>query len=49
MFRLLFVSNVEEAYYSEDISEKIDEVKKDAHNGKLCIKPLAAGEVEMRG
>jgi YgiT-type zinc finger domain-containing protein len=36
-----------EAYYSVDISEKIDEVMKDAHNGTLCVKPLAAGEVEL--
>ena len=36
-----------EAYYSVDISEKIDEVMKDAHNGKLCVKPLAAVEVEF--
>jgi YgiT-type zinc finger domain-containing protein len=37
-----------EAYYSLEISEKIDEVMRDAHNGKLCVRPLAAGEVELR-
>ena len=36
-----------EAYYSVHISEKIDEVMKDAHNGKLCVKPLATVEVEF--
>jgi YgiT-type zinc finger domain-containing protein len=37
-----------EAYYSRETSEKIDEVMRDAHSGKLCVRPLAAGEVELR-
>lgn len=37
-----------EAYYSLETSEKIDEVMRDAHSGKLCVRPLAAGEVELR-
>lgn len=37
-----------EAYYRVAISEKIDNVMRDAHSGKLCLKPLAAGEVELK-
>lgn len=36
-----------EAYYSVEISEKIDKMMKAAHNGTLCLKPLAAGEIEF--
>ncbi|MDD4455471.1 MAG: type II toxin-antitoxin system MqsA family antitoxin [Candidatus Methanomethylophilaceae archaeon] len=38
-----------EAYYSAEISRKIDAVMKDAHSGRLCCRPLAAGEVELTG
>jgi len=38
-----------EAYYSTEISRKIDAVMKDAHSGRLCCRPLAAGEVELTG
>jgi len=38
-----------EAYYSVEVSRKIDAVMKDAHSGRLCCRPLAAGEVELTG
>jgi len=38
-----------EAYYTLEISKKIDLVMKDVHNGRLCCRPLAAGEVELTG
>jgi YgiT-type zinc finger domain-containing protein len=38
----------QEAHYRADISEKIDEVMKDAHSGKLCARPLAAGGIERK-
>jgi hypothetical protein len=37
-----------EGYHRVDISKKIDEVMKDAHNGKICVRPIAAGEIELR-
>jgi len=36
-----------EAYYSPDISRRIDAVMKDVHEGRGCARPLAAGEVDL--
>jgi len=36
-----------EAYYSPDISRRIDAVMKDVHEGRVCARPLAAGEVDL--
>jgi len=36
-----------EAYYSADISRRIDVVMRDAHLGKIQCRPIAAGEVEL--
>ncbi len=36
-----------EAYYSVEVSQKIDAVMKDFHRGRLCCRLLAAGEVEL--
>jgi len=33
-----------EAYFDMEISRKIDDSMRDAHQGKLCVRPLAAGE-----
>ncbi|NLM29600.1 MAG: type II toxin-antitoxin system MqsA family antitoxin [Methanomicrobiales archaeon] len=38
-----------EAYYSAEVSRMIDAVMADAHSGRLCCRPLAAGEVELTG
>jgi YgiT-type zinc finger domain-containing protein len=37
-----------EAYYTPEISRKIDEVMREFHGGKLLVRPLAAGEVELK-
>lgn len=37
-----------EAYFNLEISRKIDDIMRDAHQGKLCVRPLAAGEVELK-
>ena len=37
-----------EAYYSLEISRKLDIVMKDVHQGKLCARPLSAGEIELK-
>ena len=39
--------NCGEAYFSPEISRKIDEVMSAFHNGKLLAHPIAAGEVEI--
>ena len=39
---------VARAYYSPEISRKIDEVMREFHRGKLLVRPLAAGEVELK-
>jgi len=36
-----------EAYYTAAISRKIDEVMRAAHQKKLCMRPLPAGEVSL--
>jgi len=38
-----------EAYYSAEVSRKIDAVMREFHSGRLCCRPLAAGEVELMG
>jgi YgiT-type zinc finger domain-containing protein len=38
-----------EAYYTATISQKIDEVMQAAHQKKLCMRPLPAGEVSLNG
>ena len=38
-----------EAYYSAEVSRKIDAVMVDVHSGRLCCRPLAAGEVKLTG
>lgn len=38
-----------EAYYTAEISRKIDGVMRDAHQKKLCMRPLPAGEVSLNG
>ena len=39
--------NCGEAYFTPEISRKIDEVMRDFYRGKLLAHPIAAGEVEM--
>ena len=36
-----------EAYYTPDISRKIDGVMRDVHKKKLCVRPVPAGEVSL--
>jgi len=38
-----------EAYYTAATSRKIDGVMRDAHQKKLCMRPLPAGEVSLKG
>jgi YgiT-type zinc finger domain-containing protein len=40
--------NCGEAYFTPEISRKIDEVMRDFHEAKLLVHPLAAGEVELK-
>ena len=40
--------NYGEAYFTAEISRKIDEVMKDFHEARLLARPLAAGEVELK-
>jgi len=37
-----------EAYYSPEISRKIDKIMKDFHEGKLLARPIAAGEIDLK-
>jgi YgiT-type zinc finger domain-containing protein len=39
--------NCDEAYYSIDTQRKIDRIMKVFHEGKLLVRPLAAGEVDL--
>lgn len=39
--------NCGEAYFSPEISRKIDKVMRNFHEGKLLAHPIAAGEVEL--
>lgn len=38
-----------EAYYTPEISRKIDGVMRDVHQKKLCVRPVPAGEVSLNG
>jgi YgiT-type zinc finger domain-containing protein len=38
-----------EAWYTAETSRKIDGVMRDAHQKKLCMRPLPAGEVSLNG
>ncbi len=38
----------DEAYFTPEISRKIDEVMKDFYAGRLQTRPLKAGEVELK-
>ena len=40
--------NCGEAYYSPEVSRKMDEVMRDFHRGKLLAHPIAAREVEIK-
>ncbi len=40
-------ANCDEAYYSLETAQKIDEVRKAFHAGKLVTKPLAACELDL--
>ncbi|MFQ6056506.1 MAG: type II toxin-antitoxin system MqsA family antitoxin [Methanosarcinales archaeon] len=40
--------NCGEAYFTPEISKKIDEVMRDFHEGRLLVRPIAAGEVELK-
>jgi len=37
-----------EAYFTPEVSRKIDEVMQDFHQGKLLARPIAAGELELK-
>lgn len=37
----------EEAYFTPEISRKIDKIMKEFHEGKLLMRPIAAGEIEL--
>ena len=45
----LICDRCDEAYYTVEVSRKIDVVMRDVHSGRLCCRPLAAGEVELTG
>jgi len=36
-----------EAYFTPEISRKIDKIMEDFHNDKICCRPVAAGEIEI--
>ncbi|MCK4269110.1 MAG: type II toxin-antitoxin system MqsA family antitoxin, partial [Methanogenium sp.] len=36
-----------EAYFTPDISRKIDKIMEDIHKGRICCRPVAAGEIEL--
>ncbi|PKG31507.1 type II toxin-antitoxin system MqsA family antitoxin [Methanoregula sp.] len=38
-----------EAYYTQETSRKIDGIMRDAHQKKLSMRPLPAGEVSLKG
>ncbi len=38
-----------EAYFTTETSRKIDGIMRDAHKKKLCMRPLPAGEVSLKG
>jgi len=40
--------NCGDAYFTPEISRKVDEVMSDFHRGKRLAHPIAAGEVEIK-
>lgn len=36
-----------EAYFTPEISRKIDKIMNDVHQGRVCCRPVAAGEIEL--
>ncbi len=36
-----------EAYFMPEISRKIDKIMREFHEGKLLMRPIAAGEIEL--
>ncbi|WP_048152573.1 type II toxin-antitoxin system MqsA family antitoxin [Methanolacinia paynteri] len=36
-----------EVFFTPEISRKIDKIMEDAHKGRICCKPVAAGEVKL--
>jgi len=40
--------NCGEAYFTSEISRKIDEIMRDFHKGKLLVRPIAAGALAQR-
>ena len=40
--------NCGEAYFTSEISRKMDEVMRDFHRGQLLAHPIAAGEIEIK-
>ena len=40
--------NCGEAYFTPEISRKMDEIMRDFHRGELLAHPIVAGEVEMK-
>jgi len=40
--------NSGEAYFTAEVSRKIDEVMEDFHGGRLLARPIAAGEVKLK-
>jgi len=39
--------NCGEAYFTPEISRKIDRIMRDFHKGKFLAHPIAAGEIEL--
>lgn len=36
-----------EAYFTPEISRKIDKIMDDVHQGRVCCRPIAAGEIVL--
>lgn len=36
-----------EAYYSPEVSRKIDKIMRSFHEGRLLARPIAAGEIDL--
>ncbi len=41
--------SVEKHISPPEISRKIDKIMKDVHQGRICCRPVAAGEIELSG
>ena len=37
----------EEAYFTPEISRKIDRIMREFHEGRLLMRPIATGEIEL--